>query len=87
MGMLKGFFLILSLLVLPCPASSDDNELAADLNEKIVQVPMVIDGCWGKEELQLAGTVFRPPGNGLFPLVVLNHGSPTVASDRPKIGR
>ncbi len=45
--MLKGFFLILALPVLPCPALSDDNELAAALNEKIFQVPMVIDGFWG----------------------------------------
>ena len=27
--------------------------------------------------------VFRPPGNGPFPLAIVNHGSPVSASDRP----
>jgi predicted acyl esterase len=27
--------------------------------------------------------VFRPPGDGPFPLAIVNHGSPASASDRP----
>jgi len=47
---------------------------------------MVIDGFWGRKELQLTATVFRPLGMGPFPLVVLGHGRPTVAPDRSNIG-
>jgi hypothetical protein len=48
---------------------------------------MVINGFLGKKELQLNATVYRPPGSGLFPLVVLNRDGSPNAFDRPKTGR
>jgi dienelactone hydrolase len=33
----------------------------------------------------LAARIIRPPGQGPFPLVVINHGSPREESDRPKM--
>lgn len=33
----------------------------------------------------LAARIIRPPGQGPFPLVVLNHGSPRDEADRPKM--
>jgi dienelactone hydrolase len=61
-----------------------DEELAADLNEEIVRIPLLLDG---DLEATLTATVFRPMGAGPFPLVVLSHGSPVSWHDRPAIGR
>jgi len=48
------------------------------LNEEIVMLPVTENG----ERLQLETTIFRPPGNGPFPLLLMNHGkergNPTV---------
>lgn len=40
------------------------------LNEEIVMLPVTENG----ERLQLETTIFRPPGNGPFPLLLMNHG-------------
>ena len=85
--MLRRYILILVFLFLPCIVLADDNELLPDLNEEIIQVPMAIESIWGKKEIQLTATIFRPQGNGPFPLIILSHGNPPNASDRPKIGR
>ncbi len=37
--------------------------------------------------LLMDSTVFRPPGNARAPLVVINHGSPADASERPGMKR
>jgi len=81
------YLLIVVLVFFPLPGFTQSEEILVDLNEQIVQVPMVVDGLWGKKELQLTATVFRPQGNGPFPLIVLSHGNPPNPSDRPKIGR
>lgn len=40
------------------------------LNEQVVMVPAHS----GASNLQLETTIFKPPGNGPFPLVIMNHG-------------
>lgn len=40
------------------------------LNEEIVMLPVTENG----ERLQLETTIFRPPGEGPFPLLLMNHG-------------
>lgn len=50
----------------PVPASTLD----AALNEQIIMIPVVSGG----EAVQLETTIFKPPGDGPFPLVVMNHG-------------
>jgi dienelactone hydrolase len=81
------YLLIACILFLPISGYGQDNEILSDLNEQIVQVPMVIDGFFGKKEISLTATVFRPSGAGPFPLIVLSHGNPPSAQDRPKIKR
>jgi len=56
------------------PASAPS--LAADLREEIVMVKK--PGVFGAE---LETTLFRPPGDGPFPLIVVNHGK---ASGNPR---
>jgi dienelactone hydrolase len=85
--MLIRLLLITILLLLPVSASAQDQEIFAELNEQVVKVPMVIDGFFGKTEISLVATIFRPSGDGPFPLIVLSHGNPPNASDRPKIKR
>lgn len=69
------------------PARADDDRLRADLHEQVVQVPVRIEGLFGDSEVNLTATLFRPRGDGPFPLVVLSHGTPPHAADRAKIGR
>jgi dienelactone hydrolase len=61
--------------------------LANDLRETIVKVPMSEHGLFGNRERDLVATTYMPKGPGPYPLIVLNHGSPPDARDRPKIGR
>ncbi|HTY02801.1 MAG TPA: CocE/NonD family hydrolase [Rhodocyclaceae bacterium] len=50
-----------------CPAA-DKPVLQTELNEQVVRVPT---GSWSGE---LETTVFKPSGDGRFPLIVINHG-------------
>jgi dienelactone hydrolase len=62
-------------------------QLASDLHETIVEVPMTERGLFGDKQRELTATVYRPEGDGPFPLIVLSHGNPPNAFDRSKIGR
>ena len=44
--------------------------LDAALNEQVVMVPAISAG----KQVELETTVFKPPGTGPFPLVIMNHG-------------
>lgn len=66
-----------ALLAFALPAA------AAGLSESVLRVPIVA----GVEQAYIDVTVFRPPGAGPFPLVVLSHGSPRSAADRRRTGR
>jgi dienelactone hydrolase len=50
----------------PAPAVTLD----AALNEQVIQIPAKDNG----QTVELETTVFKPPGDGPFPLVVMNHG-------------
>lgn len=57
-----------SLLVTPAPA--DAVVLDAAMNEQVVMVPATFGG----STAELETTIFKPPGEGPFPLVIMNHG-------------
>src|SRR6478735_8784126 len=42
----------------------------AALNEQVTMIPVVSGG----SAIQLETTIFKPPGDGPFPLVIMNHG-------------
>lgn len=44
--------------------------LDASLNEQVVMVPAVSGG----QRVQLETTIFKPPGEGPFPVLIMNHG-------------
>lgn len=85
--LLLRFFAFLLLASLPLTAAAADDALIAGLHEQVVHVPLRIEGIFGSQEVLLAATIYRPDGDGPFPLVVLNHGTPPGAADRIKIGR
>lgn len=65
------------LLALALPAH------AARLHESVIRAPVAS----GSEQATIDVTVFRPRGDGPFPIVVLSHGSPRSAEDRRAAGR
>jgi dienelactone hydrolase len=86
--MMKLRLLCLLLLVLtPIPAHAAEEQLLAELHEQVVQVPVRIEGLFGAKELNLTATIYRPDGDGPFPLIVLSHGTSPNALERAKIGR
>jgi dienelactone hydrolase len=71
--------LALALLACACLPWSQAGELALDarLNEQIIMVP-----AGRAQTVELETTVFRPPGPGPFPLLIVNHGK---APGNPKL--
>ncbi len=70
--------LLATSVVLPAgaPASPSAQEpLAATLREEVLMLPK--PGPQGAEPVELETTLFRPPGDGPFPLVLINHGKAT----------
>ena len=58
------------ILLAPCVFAQTPDSVEPNLNESIVEIP----SDWG---VKLKTTVFKPPGDGPFPLVVMNHGKST----------
>lgn len=78
---------LLLLAISPTLGHAADEEIRADLHEQVVQIPVRIEGLFGAREVNLTATIYRPDGDGPFPLVVLSHGTPPNALERVKIGR
>jgi dienelactone hydrolase len=57
-----------SLFISSTPAAAV--AVDATLNEQVVMVPAIDDG----KTVELETTIFKPPGAGPFPLVIMNHG-------------
>ena len=76
------------LLLIPCVAvQAADEKILAELHEQVVQVPVRVESLFGAKEVNLTATIYRPDGDGPFPLIVLSHGTSPNAPERSKIGR
>lgn len=62
--------ILLCLICTLCSGLATAEPLAIDLNEQVIMLPKL----GATSSTQLETTIFRPPGNGPFPLVVINHG-------------
>ena len=61
----------LSLLVILVNAKVASAEaLDSTINEQVIMLPVIEHG----NEFQFETTIFKPPGNGPFPLLLMNHG-------------
>ena len=56
--------------------------LAEDLHERVVRVPLVLKDLFGENRLTLETTVYKPDGDGPFPLLILSHGTPPFGNRR-----
>ena len=62
---------VLVLLVLSFPAAAyTETPLALDLNERVVRVPIIAKDLFRERTLFLETTIFKPNGNGTFPLLI-----------------
>lgn len=89
---------ILALAVLAAPAVSQALDIflpikvplflpripSVPLNETVIHIPMTVPRPGGVQRLRLEATLYRPPGPGPFPLVVLSHG--TSRDPRQRVG-
>ncbi|EJF30347.1 MULTISPECIES: prolyl oligopeptidase family serine peptidase [Enterobacteriaceae] len=61
--------------------ASSSLKLDRQLNEQIVMLPVQIEG----KTVELETTLYKPPGNGPFPLLLMNHGkNPGNARTQPR---
>lgn len=75
--------LLLSISGCSSPGNNASSSLRLDrqLNEQIVMLPVQIDG----RNVELETTLYKPPGNGPFPLLLMNHGkNPGNARTQPR---
>ena len=70
------------------PAAAPPTEvLAKDLQEEVVRIQATVKDLYGREATKAVPiTIYRPAGDGPFPLVVFNHGR-SVAEKRAQQGR
>ena len=70
-------------------AAQTEEPNARDLREEIQRISVSVKDSYGREETrQIPVTVFRPRGDGPFPLVIVNHGRATTekrAAQRERI--
>lgn len=61
--------------------------VAKDMREETVRIPVTVKDMYGRQETRtIPIIIFRPPGDGPFPLVVFNHGR-AVTEKRATQGR
>lgn len=82
-GWRNGLAVLLLCLAAPCAAIGHVNELDMALREEVLRIPLPPEARWPA----LVATSYRPQGDGPFPLVILNHGSPASATEREAMGR
>lgn len=64
-------------------AAAQDAAPAPAPVEEVVVIPLPPAARWP----HLVATILRPEGQGPFPVIVMNHGSPGTAAERARMGR
>lgn len=82
-----GAIIGIALTAMVAPVLAQGRNLAHDLNEHVVRVPVSAATENGIAQWELVASLYRPSGAGPFPVVVLNHGSPGSAWERQSMGR
>ncbi len=58
---------------------------AQNVTRRDVEIPMEVKGFFGASHTKLAATEYKPDGDGPFPVLVINHGTPRSHADFPKM--
>lgn len=53
----------------------------ADITVREIKIPMTVKGMFSDSHIQLAATEYKPEGEGPFPLLLINHGTPRLQAD------
>jgi dienelactone hydrolase len=53
----------------------------ADITVREIKIPMTVKGMFGDSHIRLSATEYRPEGDGPFPLLLINHGTPRSQAD------
>jgi len=53
----------------------------AEITEHEVLIPVTVKGVFSDSQQNMVGTEFRPEGQGPFPLVIINHGTPRSSAE------
>jgi predicted acyl esterase len=77
-------WILLLVIVVTCPALAQSPGQQGAESGRMREQEWRIPGPGGA---LMDATVFRPPGEARAPLVVVNHGSPDNAGERPKMTR
>ena len=73
----------LAVAGLACGLLSSAHALDGGANEQVVMLPVVSNGM----SLKFETTIYKPPGNGPFPLLLMNHGKDRGAPNMQKRDR
>lgn len=57
----------------------------AEITVQEIKIPMTVKGLFSDSHIQLAATEYKPEGDGPFPLLLINHGTPRSPADFPKM--
>lgn len=72
------FVCALLALIAPDGRAQTEEPLARDMREETQRIAVTVKDMFGRQETrQIPVTIFRPRGDGPFPLVIMNHGRPT----------
>ncbi len=81
-------FLLAMLWIATYAVANAQDILHKDINESVVRVPVSVSDIYNKPyNTDIALTIFKPNGEGPFPLVVINHGRGFDAAARSKLVR
>ncbi|MDR7376426.1 dienelactone hydrolase [Rhodoferax ferrireducens] len=53
----------------------------ADIAVREIKIPMTVKGMLSDSHIQLSATEYKPEGDGPFPLLLINHGTPRSQAD------
>jgi dienelactone hydrolase len=74
----KGAIVVCATLWAGAVLAQTDAPVARDMREEARQISVTVKDLYGRQETrQIPVTIFRPKGEGPFPLVIMNHGRTT----------
>lgn len=74
---------ILSAAAVALAAAFASVPVLAEITVREIRIPMTVKGVFSDSHIELAATEYRPEGEGPFPLLLINHGTPRSPAEFP----